>query len=531
MKIRGIVAVATLFAAGMVSVGMTAVAPVSAAAGDGLRPIDSSTSMTGACSGVDASSASWNWTKPSLEVSTNNGASYSSAAGTPWGFVVCRGTSPKQYWFVIGPSTGSIKDMGAAGQAAGLQFKVTIPAKSGDTTTYAAGYSTMVSYVDQSGSAIVETKPAGVSKINFDSFDNFKIRHPECASYTMQTWNKCSITKADEDLLATVIQHVGYTDAPITAMEETMKGLWVGANVNGFQIGMSCANSMSGASAQTAQDTINVGGKTYTRVPGKELFRGPDGVEYTPQQIAAMMGGSSGGSVPGGGSSGGSTVTPELKVTMEGTPHLKADGTVNKGSMKMFIPSAIATKCFGTSTSTLEDIAKQLTLTRTEEKEGTTTPQFTAEAIMSPVAGVIVTVAEMTFSNPNYTLKSLLRAASAGSSNSGNSTTTTAPAAPSGGQPSGDSTAAPDAGTTTGGVAAPVASSVAKISIKGKRATISVKMAKAGTIKIYSKVGTKIRLVKTVKAKAGNNSTTVTYTKGAVFTVRSATGKVIATLK
>lgn len=529
MRIRRIVAAAGVFAASLVSVGVSAVAPVSAAPGDGLRPIDSSTSMTGACTGIDASTASWNWTKPSLEVSTNNGTSYSSAAGTQWGFVVCRGTTPKQYWFIIGPSTGSIKDMGTAGQAAGLQFKVTIPAKSGDTTTYAAGYSTMVSYVEQSSSAIVETKPAGVSKINFDSFDNFKLRHPECASYTMQTWNKCSITKADEDLVATVIQHVGYTDAPITAMEETMKGLWVGANVNGYQIGMSCANSTSGASAQTAQDTINVGGKTYTRVPGKELFRGPDGVEYTPQQIAAMMGGSSGGSVPGGGSSGGSTVTPELKVTMEGTPHLKADGvTLNKGSMKMFLPAAIATKCFGTSTSTLADIAKQLTLTRTEEKEGTTSVTVTPEVVSVPVSGIVIAVAEMTFSNPNYTLKSLLRAASAGGATGGSSSTTTVPAAT---QPAAD-TSTPAAGTTTGdATAAPAASSVAKISIKGKKATISVKMAKAGTIKIYSKIGTKIRLVKTLKARAGNNSTTVTYTKGAVFTVRSATGKVIATLK
>lgn len=530
MGIRKITAVAALFAGSMVSVGLAPSSPVSAAAGDGLRPIDSSTSMTGACTGVDASTASWSWAKPSLEFSTNGGTSYASAAGSPWGFVVCRGTTPKQYWFIIGPSTGSIKDMGTAGQAVGLQFKVTIPTKTGDTTTYAAGYSTMVSYVEQNSTAIVETKPAAVSKINFDSFDNFKTRHPECASYTMQTWNKCSIEKADEDLLATVIQHVGYTDAPITAMEETMKGLWVGANVNGFQIGMSCANSMSGASAQSAQDTITVGGKTYTRIPGSDKFRGSDGLEYTPQQIAALMGGS-GSTIPGGSPGGsGSSVEPELKVTMEGTPHLKKDGSINKGSMKMFIPSAIATKCFGdSSTTALAEIAKKLTLTRTEDKEGTTTPQFTAEAVSSPVAGVVVSVAEMTFSNPNYTLKSLLRAASAGNT-SGGTTTTTAPAttAPA----TGGSTSTPAAGTdTAAGSTGAVASSVAKISIKGKRATISVKMAKAGTIKIYSKIGTKIRLVKTLKAKAGNNTTTVTYTKGAVFTVRSATGKVIATLK
>ena len=82
-------------------------------------------------------------------------------------------------------------------------------------------------------------------------------------------------------------------------------------------------------------------------------------------------------------------------------------------------------------------------------------------------------------------------------------------------------------GGTTGGVTGPVAT----ITKKGSKATIKVTMAKAGTIKIYRKLKGKITLVKTVKAKAGANSTTVAYSKGAVFTIRSSTGKIIATLK
>ena len=531
MRIRRIVAVAALCGAGMVSAGVAGVAPVSAAAGDGLRVTDMNT-----CIGndIDATTGSWSWTKPSLEFSTDNGATYSSAAGSQWAVAVCRRISPvKQYWFVIGPSNlnSPLKDMGAAGLAAGLQFKVTIPTKSGDSVTYAAGYSSMVSFVEQSGSAVIQVKPAGLSKINLgmsqgaDPLADFKVRHPECASVTMQTWNKCSIEKADEDIVASVIQHVGFVEGQLTAMDETMKGLWVGANVNGFQIGMSCASPASSRGVRSAED-ITVGGKTYTRLPDGK-FRGPDGTTYTESELAALM--------MGGGGSGGSS-EPSLSVTMEDTPHLKADGTVNKGSMKMFIPSAIATKCFGNSTTTLAQIAEKLTLTRTEDKEGTSIPVFTAVAVTSPAAGVIVSVAEMTFSNPNYTLKSLLRAASAGNTTgTNNSTTTTAPATtstPAGNQNPTDFAASPAAGSPSGdATAGAVASTVAKIAISGKRAVISVKMAKAGTIKIYSKIGTKIRLVKTVKAKAGNNSTTVTYTKGAVFTVRSATGKVIATLK
>ena len=96
---------------------------------------------------------------------------------------------------------------------------------------------------------------------------------------------------------------------------------------------------------------------------------------------------------------------------------------------------------------------------------------------------------------------------------------------------SGGGTATGGGSTAGGGTTGAVTGPVATITKKGSNATIKVTMAKAGTIKIYRKLKGKITLVKTVKAKAGANSTTVAYSKGAEFTIRSSTGKIIATLK
>ncbi|MFM9226659.1 MAG: hypothetical protein ACKOQ1_08580, partial [Actinomycetota bacterium] len=121
MGVRQFAVAGAVLLASIASVALAPVAPVSAAPGDGLRASESSSSMTGACNGIDASTSSWTWAKPSLEFSTNNGSTYATAAGSAWGFVVCRTTTPmKQYWFIVGPSTGSIKALGTAGQAAGL---------------------------------------------------------------------------------------------------------------------------------------------------------------------------------------------------------------------------------------------------------------------------------------------------------------------------------------------------------------------------------------------------------------------------
>lgn len=92
---------------------------------------------------------------------------------------------------------------------------------------------------------------------------------------------------------------------------------------------------------------------------------------------------------------------------------------------------------------------------------------------------------------------------------------------------SGASTSTPSDSATT----KTTTSSVAKITKRSTTAVITVTMARAGTIKFYRKLKGKITLVRTLKAKTGANKVTLPYAKGAVFTVRSSTGKIIATLK
>ena len=491
------VARAGIVCAAVTVTGVVPSIPAHAAAGDGLRDM-SSAGATGSCTGTDAGTADWSWTKPGLEYSTDGGATYRSAAGSQWGMIVCRAVSPvPQYWFTVGPSTGAIKDMGSAGLAAGLQFRVTITPKPGDNATYAVGYSSMVSFVDQGSSVVVVAKAAAVSKTNFTSWQNFIAAHSECSTYTMETWTKCSITKSDEDL-TTIIQYVGYSATTLTSMEQDMKGLWIGANVNSFRIGMSCTRGASAQGVHTAED-ITVGGKTYTRLANGN-FRGPDGTEYTQSQLSALMGSSGSGS------------DPSLTVSMEGTPHFRADGvTLNRGSMKAFVPATIARKCFGKSdgSSTLSSIAAALSVSRQETKEGTSSPQFTVEAVTSPVEGLLVTVADMTFSNPEYTIKSTLSAYMAGAGSSSGTTT---------------------GGTSSGSTSSGSTSSYS-ISKKGSKATLKIVLGSATTVKIYLKTKGVAKLIKSLSGKKGTNTYVTTWKSGYSFIIRSKTGTQLAVLK
>ncbi|MGA1362160.1 MAG: hypothetical protein ACO36A_04500 [Ilumatobacteraceae bacterium] len=479
-----------------------------------------------ACQGTDASAADWSWTKPTLEVSTNSGSSYAVAdTSSAWRIVACRESgSRKMYWFgVRAASAPTSEDLGAAGLAAGLQFRITIAAKPGDTMSSLAGYSDMVSFVESSGTATVVTKAVGFSKVDYGSMSTqadltaFLARHPECAGLSMNDLMKCSITKADRDLTAAVIQHIMYTDTTPSSMDTLMKGMWVGAAVNSFQMAMTCNNPVTAQRVPAADvpPTVNLGGKTYTNISGTTNYLGPDGKTYTMQELQALGGGQ-------GGSSGGTSSVPaSFTVTMSGAPHLKSDGvTLNKGSMKVFITESVAKRCFGNSqgTSTLDEIAKALSMERVETKEGTTKPPFTPTAVTSPVAGILITVSEITFSNPEYTIKSTLSAylAGAGGSTSGGTTT--------GGTTTG--------GTTTGG---PASSSTAsyKIVKKGSKATITIVLVAATTVKIYRKTSSKsvAKLAKTLKGKKGKNTYATTWKKGYVYIVRSSKGTTLATLK
>ena len=449
-----------------------------AAAGDGLRAADA-----GSCAGIDASTSSWSWTKPTLEFSTDSGATYQSASGTQWQTSVCRDTA--RYWFIIRTSTAV--DMGSAGLASGLQFKVTVPAKPGDTYMSAQGYSDMVSYSETSAAAVIVTKAASIAKLNFDSQQAVLARHPECKGVLEQ----CSFEKADVDYVATVIQHIDYSTAALNEQQLWQKGLWVGASVNGFSISMNCSSPPSGSS-----------GSTYSDPSGSP----PSGSSGSPPS-------GSSGSPPSGSSS--SSSSPELKVSITNTPHLKFSGEVNSGSLKTFFTKDVATKCFGDgkSTTTLVQIAEKMSVQRSETKEGTTTPVFKAEAVSVPVEGIVVSVPNMTFSNPIYSVKNTLAAQSLAvyTQNNGSSS---APSSSSSGSSSGST---------------PVLKNYVRTTVNVTKATITVMLITGQKITIYRKVNGKLKLLKSMTGKKGSNKYITVFSKGYSFVVKDSKGKVIST--
>ena len=444
-----------------------------AAAGDGLRAADA-----GSCAGIDASTSSWSWTKPTLEFSTDSGATYQSASGTQWQTSVCRDTA--RYWFIIRTSTAA--DMGSAGLASGLQFKVTVPAKPGDTYMSAQGYSDMVSYSETSAAAVIVTKAASIAKLNFDSQSAVLARHPECKGVLEQ----CSFEKADVDYVATVIQHIDYSTAALNEQQLWQKGLWVGASVNGFSISMNCSSPPSGSSGSP-----------------------PSG---------------SSGSPPSGSSS--SSSSPELKVSITNTPHLKFSGEVNSGSLKTFFTKDVATKCFGDgkSTTTLAQIAEKMSVQRSETKEGTTTPVFKAEAVSVPVEGIVVSVPNMTFSNPIYSVKNTLAAQSLAVYTQNNNSSSS-PSGTSSGSPSSSSSGS----TADSSSSTPVLKNYVRTTVNVTKATITVMLVTGQKITIYRKVNGKLKLLKSMTGKKGSNKYITVFNKGYSFVVKDSKGKVIST--
>ena len=460
-----------------------------AAAGDGLRAADA-----GSCAGIDASTSSWSWTKPTLEFSTDSGATYQSASGTQWQTSVCRDTA--RYWFIIRTSTAV--DMGSAGLASGLQFKVTVPAKPGDTYMSAQGYSDMVSYSETSAAAVIVTKAASIAKLNFDSQQAVLARHPECKGVLEQ----CSFEKADVDYVATVIQHIDYSTAALNEQQLWQKGLWVGASVNGFSISMNCSSPPSGSS-----------GSTYSDPSGSP----PSGSSGSPPS-------GSSGSPPSGSSS--SSSSPELKVSITNTPHLKFSGEVNSGSLKTFFTKDVATKCFGDgkSTTTLAQIAEKMSVQRSETKEGTTTPAFTAEAVSVPVEGIVVSVPNMTFSNPIYSVKNTLAAQSLAVYTQNNNSSSS-PSGTSSGSPSSSSSGS----TADSSSSTPVLKNYVRTTVNVTKATITVMLVTGQKITIYRKVNGKLKLLKSMTGKKGSNKYITVFNKGYSFVVKDSKGKVIST--
>jgi hypothetical protein len=225
----------------------------------------------------------------------------------------------------------------------------------------------------------------------------------------------------------------------------------------------------------------------------------------------------------------GSKQAGAISVRMRG-PHMTA-GTlaapvVNKGFVKAFIPTSAVTACFGVST--VAEVVNALSVTRTDGSAETALVAGTGFVSTEVEGGLLVSVPEITFSNPEYTIKSTLSAylAGAGGSTSGGSTSggTTTGGSTTGGTTSG--------GTTTGGSSSSSSASY-KIVKKGSKATITIVLVAAATVKIYRKTSASAvaKLAKSLSGKKGTNTYVTTWKTGYVYIVRSSKGTTLATLK
>jgi hypothetical protein len=400
--------------------------------------------------------------------------------------------------------------MGSAGLASGLQFKVTVPAKPGDTYMSAQGYSDMVSYSETSGAAVIVTKAASIAKLNFDSQSAVLARHPECKGVLEQ----CSFEKADVDYVATVIQHIDYSTAALSEQQLWQKGLWVGANVNGFTISMNCASPPSGSTASPPSGSAG-------SPPSGSAGSPPSGSAGSPPSGSAGSPPSgSAGSPPSGSAS--SSSSPELKIAITNTPHLRFSGEVNSGSLKTFFTKDVATKCFGDgkSTTTLTQIAEKMSVQRSEIKEGTTTPVFKAEAVSVPVEGIVVSVPNMTFSSPIYSVKNTLAAQNLAVLTQNNNSSSS---------PSGTSSGSTSGSTSGSSSSTPVLKNYVRTTVNVTKATITVMLVTGQKITIYRKVNGKLKLLKSMTGKKGNNKYITVFNKGYSFVVKDSKGKVIST--
>ena len=474
--------------------GVFSASHASAAISNGIIDIAPSGGQCMSSGSIDAFDAGWSWTKPTLEVSADNGSTWNSATtyvsptAVQYGATVCRDvtSSGNKYWFIVQPANGSTDDLGAEGLT--LTFRVTIPIKSGDNLTRLTGYSEVVSFVESNSAAVVITKASPVAKVDYGNISDpagvaaFVAAHTECASYnTMQTIIQCPVSKATRDRIATVTQHIDFSTAALSTWQSMQKGFWLGANVNGYNVTMTCG-ALGGDSSTSGSSTGGNGGST-------------DGGANRPVSSQAEN----------------TSSLPVIDVSVTGTPHFKADGaTLNKGSLKAFIPKDVALKCFGDGKpeTTLAMVASALSVVRTEATEGTSKPTFTASAVSSPVEGVMIAVPEMTFSNPKYSVTSSLAAQNLAvlvNNNSGGS-------------------------GITGVVTTPTVATknTMKTAIVGTKATITVTLLRAGSFKVYKTYKKKKTLVKTVKGKKGANKVVTTYAKGMTFSAVDAKGKSIA---
>lgn len=112
------------------------------------------------------------------------------------------------------------------------------------------------------------------------------------------------------------------------------------------------------------------------------------------------------------GAASGSKEPGAVAVQLSG-PHLTFAGALNRGSLQAFIPAATVTACFGVTT--VAEVVSALSVTRTDGSVDSSLAAGTGFIASEVAGGLLVTVPEITFSRPTYTIRSTALAASSAS--------------------------------------------------------------------------------------------------------------------
>ena len=196
------------------------------------------------------------------------------------------------------------------------------------------------------------------------------------------------------------------------------------------------------------------------------------------------------------------------------SPHFLPGGTeMTPGFVKVWLPSSYLVSDRGYQSLT-EITADRIALTRYK--------QDAVPTVSIVNGGLLVDTGVTHFSDPEPTIRVLKAAEQVRSVLTANNGTSSGSGTTSGGTTSG--------ATTSGGTTTATPANYVRTSASGAKATLTINLASAQTVKIYRKVGSKLTLLKSLAAKKGTNKYVTVYKTTYSFVVKDAKGKVIAPL-
>jgi len=136
------------------------------------------------------------------------------------------------------------------------------------------------------------------------------------------------------------------------------------------------------------------------------------------------------------------------------------------------------------------------------------------------VEGIVVSVPNMTFSSPIYSVKNTLAAQNLAVLTQNNNSSSS---------PSGTSSGSTSGSTSGSSSSTPVLKNYVRTTVNVTKATITVMLVTGQKITIYRKVNGKLKLLKSMTGKKGSNKYITVFNKGYSFVVKDSKGKVIST--